>query len=160
MAHKTMVDGTNYEIKGGRTLVNGTAYSIKNGKTLVDGTAYEVGFAKPATITISFTRQGSAKFYTYASVTIDGVSYPTVDNQLNLPTEEIIVPIGAIITCKVVGNIGTPKITLNGTTVASGNNSEYRYTVVGNATIAANISQSFTPQTGTQPYGTIAITEQ
>lgn len=44
MAHKTLVGGTVYEIKGGKTLINGTAYSIKNGKTLVGGTAYEVGF--------------------------------------------------------------------------------------------------------------------
>lgn len=33
--HKTMVDGTAYEIKGGRTLVDGTAYDVKKGKTLV-----------------------------------------------------------------------------------------------------------------------------
>lgn len=110
-------------------------------------------------ITLSFTRQGAASFYTYASITVDGVSYPTVDNQLNLPTEEIIVPIGSVITCKVAGNVGTPQIKLNGKTVASGNNKEYQYTVVGEATIAASIARSFTPQTGTQPYGTISITE-
>lgn len=44
MAHKTLIDGTAYEISGGKTLVDGTAYSIKSGKTLVDGTAYEIGF--------------------------------------------------------------------------------------------------------------------
>ena len=44
MAHKTLIDGTAYEISGGKTLVNGTVYSIKNGKTLVDGTAYDVIF--------------------------------------------------------------------------------------------------------------------
>ena len=44
MAHKTMVDGTSYEITGGKTLVDGTAYSIKSGKTLVDGTAYGIEF--------------------------------------------------------------------------------------------------------------------
>ena len=47
MAHKTLINGTAYEISGGKTLVNGTAYNIKNGKTLVGGTAYEVGFVKP-----------------------------------------------------------------------------------------------------------------
>ena len=45
MAHKTIIDGTFYEIKGGKTLVEGTSYSIKGGKTLVNGTAYEVGFS-------------------------------------------------------------------------------------------------------------------
>ena len=44
MAHKTLINGTAYEISGGRTLVNGTGYSIDKGKTLVGGTAYEVGF--------------------------------------------------------------------------------------------------------------------
>ena len=47
MAHKTLINGTSYEISGGRTLVNGTGYSIDKGKTLVGGTAYEVGFGFP-----------------------------------------------------------------------------------------------------------------
>ena len=138
---------------------NGNEVSLD--AVIVNGAVYTVEFAPSGvTVTLVFTRQGAASFYTYASITVDGVSYPTVDNQLNLPTEEIIVPIGSVITCKVAGNVGTPQIKLNGKTVASGNNSEYHYTVVGEATIAASIAQSFTPQTGTQPYGTIAITEQ
>lgn len=47
MAHKTLVNGTSYEISGGKTLVNGTAYSISGGKTLVGGTAYKIGFGTP-----------------------------------------------------------------------------------------------------------------
>ena len=43
MSHKTLVNGTSYEISGGKTLVNGTAYSISGGKTLVGGTAYSIG---------------------------------------------------------------------------------------------------------------------
>lgn len=46
MAHKTLVNGTSYEISGGKTLVNGTAYSISGGKTLVGGTAYGIGFGQ------------------------------------------------------------------------------------------------------------------
>lgn len=42
MAQKTLVDGTAYEISGGRTLVNGTGYTIKSGRTLVDGTGYTI----------------------------------------------------------------------------------------------------------------------
>jgi hypothetical protein len=53
MAHKTRVNGTNYEISGGKTLVNGTAYSIDKGKTLVGGTAYEVGFVENLTVTMT-----------------------------------------------------------------------------------------------------------
>lgn len=42
MAHKTLIGGTAYEIKGGRTLVGGTGYDIKSGRTLVGGTGYDV----------------------------------------------------------------------------------------------------------------------
>ena len=35
MAHKTLVNGTAYDITGGMTLVEGTSYSIKGGKTLI-----------------------------------------------------------------------------------------------------------------------------
>ena len=52
MAHKTLIDGTAYEISGGKTLIDGVAYSIDKGKTLVGGTAYEVGFGQLATITV------------------------------------------------------------------------------------------------------------
>lgn len=47
MAHKTLVDGTAYEITGGKTLVGGTAYSIAGGKTMVDGTVYDISFGHP-----------------------------------------------------------------------------------------------------------------
>lgn len=45
MAHKTLINGTVYEVKGGKCLVNGTAYSIKKGRTLINGTGYNVTFA-------------------------------------------------------------------------------------------------------------------
>lgn len=48
MAHKTLVNGTAYEVKGGRTLVDGTGYSIKGGRTLVEGTGYDISFCIPA----------------------------------------------------------------------------------------------------------------
>lgn len=44
MAHKTLIDGTSYEVTGGRTLVDGTGYDVTGGRTLVDGTGYDVGF--------------------------------------------------------------------------------------------------------------------
>ena len=47
MAHKTLVNGTSYEITGGKTLVNGTSYSISKGRTLVNGTGYDVSFKTP-----------------------------------------------------------------------------------------------------------------
>lgn len=45
MVHKTRVNGTVYEVKGGKCLVNGTAYSIKKGRTLINGTGYDITFA-------------------------------------------------------------------------------------------------------------------
>ena len=47
MAHKTIINGTVHEVKGGKCLVNGTAYSVKKGRTLIDGTGYDITF-KPS----------------------------------------------------------------------------------------------------------------
>ena len=43
--HKTLVNGTVYEVKGGKCLVNGTSYAIKKGRTLIGGTGYDITFA-------------------------------------------------------------------------------------------------------------------
>lgn len=45
--HKTLVNGTVYEVKGGKCLVNGTSYDIKKGRTLIGGTGYDITFAPP-----------------------------------------------------------------------------------------------------------------
>lgn len=44
MAHKTLINGTAYEVSGGKTLVNGTGYKIDKGRTLVNGTGYDISF--------------------------------------------------------------------------------------------------------------------
>ena len=44
MAHKTRVNGTIYDVKGGKCLVNGTVYSIKKGRTIINGTGYDITF--------------------------------------------------------------------------------------------------------------------
>ena len=46
MAHKTLIDGTAYDVTGGRCLVDGTGYGIQKGRTLVDGTGYDVSFTQ------------------------------------------------------------------------------------------------------------------
>ena len=43
-AHKTLVNGTVYTVKGGKCMVNGTVYSIKKGRTLIGGTGYDINF--------------------------------------------------------------------------------------------------------------------
>lgn len=47
MAHKTRVNGTIYDVKGGKCLVGGTSYDIKKGRTLINGTGYDITFAPP-----------------------------------------------------------------------------------------------------------------
>lgn len=45
--HKTLIDGTGYEIKSGRVLIAGTGYGIKKGRTLIGGTGYDIKFGVP-----------------------------------------------------------------------------------------------------------------
>lgn len=47
--HKTLVNGTAYEVKGGKCMVNGTVYSIKKGRTLIDGTGWDITFPERGT---------------------------------------------------------------------------------------------------------------
>ena len=74
MAHKTLINGTSYEVSGGKALVDGTAYSIAGGRTLVGGTGYDISFVKPIPVTITDTTStGNA----YRYVTINGTKYTT-----------------------------------------------------------------------------------
>ena len=50
MSHKTLVNGTAYEVKGGKCLVNGTSYDIKKGRTLIGGTGDDVTFSSEASL--------------------------------------------------------------------------------------------------------------
>lgn len=43
--HKTLVNGTVYEVKGGKCMVGGTVYNILKGRTLIGGTGYDITFA-------------------------------------------------------------------------------------------------------------------
>lgn len=45
--HKTLIDGTGYEIKSGRVLIAGTGYDIKKGRTLIGGTGYDIKLGVP-----------------------------------------------------------------------------------------------------------------
>lgn len=69
MAHKTLINGTSYDIKSGRTLIGGTGYDIKKGRTLIGGTGYDLKFVTPiATLDegsiIKINESGSpAEFY-------------------------------------------------------------------------------------------------
>lgn len=54
--HKTLVNGTAYEIKGGKCMVNGTVYNILKGRTLVDGTGYDINFELDVSLTWYFNQ--------------------------------------------------------------------------------------------------------
>lgn len=45
MSHKTLVNGTVYEVTGGKCMVNGTVYNILKGRTLIGGTGYDIKFS-------------------------------------------------------------------------------------------------------------------
>lgn len=44
MPHKVQVNGTAYDVSGGRTLISGTGYDIVSGRTLVGATGYDIKF--------------------------------------------------------------------------------------------------------------------
>lgn len=72
MRHKTLVNGTAYDVKGGKCLVNGTVYNIKKGRTLINGTGYVINFEPDVSLTwyfnetIDITSQPD-KFWGYSS---------------------------------------------------------------------------------------------
>ena len=71
MSHKTIVNGTAYEVKGGKCLVNGTAYSIKKGRTLIGGTGYDITFGPVMPVKgdlITMNLDGMSRLYRVLSV--------------------------------------------------------------------------------------------
>ena len=46
-AHKVLINGTEYNVIGGKCSIDGVGYSIKKGRTLINGTSFEVLFEKP-----------------------------------------------------------------------------------------------------------------
>ena len=50
MAHRVLINGTGYNVSGGRELINGTSYSKKKGRVLVNGTGYDIPFLIPVTV--------------------------------------------------------------------------------------------------------------
>lgn len=80
MAHKTLINGTSYAIKGGTDLIAGTSYQIGGGRTLVDGTRYEVRFEPEIGLTWYFNSVIDVKdSATYvANFVSDGVTFTAI----------------------------------------------------------------------------------
>ena len=72
MAHKTLVNGTVYEVNGGKCLVNGTSYNILKGRTLIGGTGYDITFGLPPMPVkgdlITMNLDGTSRLYRVLSV--------------------------------------------------------------------------------------------
>lgn len=111
-SHSTLIDGTAYEITGGKVMVGGTVYDIAGGKTLLGGTVYEIAFA-PSTITVNITGTG---YHANCYVTINGTNYTAATTLEIEPGTEI------SITANGASSANRQKcwIKLNGTTVATG----------------------------------------
>lgn len=71
-AHKTIINGTAYEVQGGKCMVDGTVYNILKGRTLIGGTGYDINFEPDVSLTwyfnetIDITSQPD-KFWGYSS---------------------------------------------------------------------------------------------
>lgn len=55
-AHKALVNGTVYTVKGGKCMVNGTVYNILKGRTLINGTGYDITFEPDVSLTWYFNQ--------------------------------------------------------------------------------------------------------
>lgn len=67
-AHKTLIDGTWYDLKAGKCLVGGTAYSVKNGRVLVNSTGYDIPFSSGIQI-------GTLQVGSVVKIGVNGKSY-------------------------------------------------------------------------------------
>lgn len=138
MSHKTMINGTLYEIDKGKSLVEGTIREIDHGKTLVGGTVYEEGFTKPmALVKISSTYTSDNSFW---YVTIDGVNHSM--------SGDFEVPMGTQIYCHTIiddydddgnpVNLSYYGISINGTYIKA---ETYNYTVNSDVIITLKSSR-------------------
>ena len=139
MAHKTLINGTSYEISGGRTLVNGTGYSIDKGKTLVSGTAYEVGFVSIQPSEYLTFSSNSTIALSVASPNWDGTMYYSTDATKWKKWDGGEISANIIYLCgvgntKVTGNASSYEWTLTGTGISCNGNIE---TLLDYATVEA-----------------------
>ena len=76
--HKTLVNGTLYEVKGGKCMVNGTVYNILKGRTLIDGTGWDITFPAPLVMPvkgdlITMNLDGTDRLYRVLKI-VDGTT--------------------------------------------------------------------------------------
>ena len=119
MAHKTLIGGTAYTIKGGKDLIGGTSYAKKQGKALVAGTAQTIAFSKKIKVTITGTGNTSLAYVTYKGTKY--VSATTLEAD-----------VGETITLSASSTQGTAKVTVEGKSYQS----PHEYTLYADVNIA------------------------
>lgn len=125
MGQKIEINGTGYDLKGGKPLIGGTAYAIKKGRTLKDGTGYDLTLQSSLQVTVLQAEYHDATFgYTellgvadagMAEIYISGskVSDPqTLEISRDIPFSALLKD-----ATSVNASAGSAKITLNGTAV-------------------------------------------
>lgn len=133
MAHKTIIGGTAYKIKGGRDLIDGTGYDKKQGKALVDGTARAISFA-PTEYILTISGGSTESHGAYAQY--GGTKYAS--GTLHIPVG------GSVVLAVGYNKIKSARVTLTGAGTLSeagqsgSNPVKYNYTPAGNAEITFN----------------------
>ena len=129
MAHKTLISGTAYAVKGGRELIAGTGYDKKQGKALVDGTARAITFAPTEYV---LTISGGSTERNGAYVEYGGMKHAS---------GTLHIPVGGNVDVIVgYGTVNSANVTLIGAGTlkelgSSGATKRYEYTPASNATI-------------------------
>ena len=81
-AHKTLVNGTAYEVKGGKCMVGGTVYNILKGRTLIAGTGADVAFESGYTYVINNTIDFWSSFNHLGQFVSNGATYAGITKML------------------------------------------------------------------------------
>ena len=126
--HKALINGTIYEVTGGKCLVNGTVYNILKGRTLIAGTGYDITLIGLG-CKVNITGQGSTK---------EGcTSYVEVGGRKIVAPEVLVLPRGTEIVARGWYNFGEGGVYLNGSPVVqvSGAISSYVYTVEADVSV-------------------------
>lgn len=116
-----MLAAAAYSVTGGTALIDGAGYAVKKGMTLVDGVAYEIG-SSPVPVTITGTGNESRCY-----CEIGGVKYYAAASGVETSAGDEIHLYAAAGQASVFTVSG--KITINGTSVGSGNTRSYDWTV-------------------------------
>lgn len=133
MAHKTLIDGTAYAVKGGRDLIAGTGYAKKQGKTLIAGTARDIVLKKTKYATVTIVKGGSGS--NTNKVKYNGTLYSA--------PKTLTVEKGEVIQLKYGGDFGhTGSVFINNVRKASSDNEARWYDYTVNSDVTVNLYDS------------------